>query len=66
MAEQNVMGRETPVPIGADAQPVTVESMYHMPRDGRKYELFEGEVKMAPAGMYHEYIAGELYFRIPH
>ncbi len=64
MAEQNVMGRETPVPIGADAQPVTVESMYHMPRDGRKYELFEGEVKMAPAGMYHEYIAGELYFRI--
>ena len=34
----------------------TVEDMVAAPRDGRKYELIEGEIKVAPAGMYHELI----------
>lgn len=34
--------------------------MYHVPRDGRKYELVEGELIVAPAGMKHEEVAAEL------
>jgi Uma2 family endonuclease len=33
--------------------PVTIDDMYHMPKDGRKYELVDGEVVVSPAGMYH-------------
>jgi Uma2 family endonuclease len=34
-------------------RPVTIEDMYHMPKDGRKYELVDGEIVVSPAGMYH-------------
>ena len=34
-------------------RPVTIDDMYHMPKDGRKYELVGGEVIVTPAGMYH-------------
>jgi len=34
-------------------KPVTIEDMYHMPKDGRKYELVDGEIEVSPAGMYH-------------
>jgi Uma2 family endonuclease len=34
-------------------QPVTIDDMYHMPKDGRKYELVDGEIVVSPAGMYH-------------
>jgi hypothetical protein len=34
-------------------KPVTIDDMYHMPRDGRKYELVDGEVVVSPAGMRH-------------
>ena len=46
---------------GAKATP---EDMMHAPRDGNKYELIGGEITMAPAGMYHELIAGELFYRL--
>ena len=34
-------------------RPVTIDDMYHMPKDGRKYELVNGEVVVSPAGMEH-------------
>ena len=34
-------------------KPVTIGDMYHMPRDGQKYELVDGEIVVSPAGMYH-------------
>jgi len=34
--------------------------MYAAPRDGRKYELIEGVIKVTPAGMYHERISLKL------
>jgi len=38
-------------------RPVTIDDMYHMPKDGRKYELVDGEVVVSPAGMRHSEIA---------
>jgi len=43
-------------------QPVTIDDMYHMPRDGRKYELVDGEIEVSPAGMYH----AEIVIKIIH
>ena len=43
---------------------VTVEDMYHTPRDGRKYELIEGEFTMTPAGMKHEAIGINLAVKL--
>jgi len=43
---------------------LTVEDMYHTPRDGQKYELIEGEFTMTPAGLRHEVIGGNLIFEI--
>jgi Uma2 family endonuclease len=34
--------------------------MYAAPRDGRKYELIGGEIKVSPAGMYHEMVGMKL------
>ena len=34
-------------------KPVTIDDMYHMPEDGQKYELVDGEVVVSPGGMYH-------------
>jgi Uma2 family endonuclease len=35
-----------------------------LPRDGRKYELVDGEIRVTPAGMRHEDIAAELLMRL--
>jgi len=43
-------------------KPVTIDDMYHMPRDGRKYELVDGEVVVGTAGMRH----GEIATKIVH
>ena len=43
-------------------KPVTIEDMYHMPKDGRKYELVDGEIEVSPAGMYH----AEIVIKIIH
>jgi Uma2 family endonuclease len=45
-------------------QAATVEDLYQAPRDGRKYELIEGEVKVTPAGIQHEFVGGNLFFLI--
>jgi len=41
-------------------RPVTIDDMYHMPEDGQKYELVDGEVVVSPAGMYHAEIATKI------
>jgi len=38
----------------------TVEDMAFAPRDGRKYELVKGEIKVSRPGMYHELIGTHL------
>jgi Uma2 family endonuclease len=43
-------------------KPVTIEDMYHMPKDGRKYELVDGEVVVSPASVLH----GEIALKIAH
>ena len=63
MAEPMIVNDKAATSSGADRRP-TIDDMYGMPRDGQKYELVEGELKVAPAGMYHEFVAGELYFRL--
>ena len=40
------------------------EALYHVARDGRKYELINGELIMSPAGLKHEQIGAELLFLI--
>lgn len=34
-------------------KPVTIDDMYHMPKDGQLYELVDGDVVVSPAGMKH-------------
>ena len=42
--------------------PATLDDLYHVPDDGAKYELVNGElVKMAPTGDDPNYVAGEVY-----
>jgi len=43
-------------------KPVTIDDMYHMPKDGRKYELVDGKVVVSPAGVLH----GEIALKIAH
>jgi len=43
-------------------KPVTIDDMYHMPKDGQKYELVDGEVVVSPAGVLH----GEIALKIAH
>jgi Uma2 family endonuclease len=43
-------------------RPVTIDDMYHMPKDGQKYELVDGEVVVSPASVLH----GEIALKIAH
>ena len=43
-------------------KPVTIDDMYHMPKDGQKYELVDGEVVVSPAGINH----AEIVIKIAH
>jgi Uma2 family endonuclease len=43
-------------------RPVTIDDMYHMPKDGQKYELVDGEIVVSPAGIYH----AEIVIKIAH
>jgi Uma2 family endonuclease len=43
-------------------KPVTIDDMYHMPKDGQKYELVDGEVVVSPASFYH----AEIVVKIAH
>src|ERR1051326_2027008 len=42
--------------------PVTIEDMLRMPKDGRKYELVDGEILVSPAGMRHSEIAARITY----
>ncbi len=39
---------------------VTEEELLRLPKDGRKYDLVDGEIKVGPAGMEHEAIGAML------
>ena len=41
-------------------KPVTIEDMYNMPKDGRKYELVNGEVLVSPVNWLHTKIATKI------
>jgi Uma2 family endonuclease len=40
--------------------PATVEDLLRMPKDGRKYELVDGEILVSPGGMRHSEIAAKI------
>ena len=41
-------------------KPVTIEDMYNMPKDGRKYELVDGEIVVSPGNWRHTEIATKI------
>jgi Uma2 family endonuclease len=43
-------------------KPVTIDDMYHMPKDGQKYELVDGEVVVSPTGMHHAEIVTNIVY----
>lgn len=45
-------------------RPVTIDDMYHMPKDGQKYELVDGEVVVSPASVLHGEIALKIAYII--
>ncbi len=45
-------------------QPVTDADLVRMPRDGRKYELVDGEIRVSPAGYRHGVVSVRLTIRI--
>jgi Uma2 family endonuclease len=45
-------------------QPVTDADLLRMPRDGRKYELVDGEIRVSPAGYRHGRISVRLSRRL--
>jgi len=53
-----------PVAPTIAGQRMTVDELSRLPKDGNKYELIAGEVRMTPAGLQHESIGGNLYFEI--
>ena len=51
----------------ASTRVVTDEELLRLPRDGRKYELVDGEIRVSPAGMRHGSIATNLVaLLVPH
>ncbi len=40
------------------------EDLLRLPRDGRKYELVDGEVRVSPAGLRHEEVVARLIARL--
>lgn len=48
--------------MSATSQLMTADQLLHMPSDGFRYELVEGELhKMTPAGFEHGFIIGEVH-----
>jgi Uma2 family endonuclease len=41
-------------------KPVTIDDMYNMPKDGRKYELVNGEILVSPGNWRHTKIATKI------
>lgn len=44
--------------------PATIEDLLRIPKDGRKYELVDGEILVSPAGMRHSEIATKISYII--
>ena len=42
----------------------TIDDLLRMPKDGRKYELVDGEIVVSPAGMRHSEIAAKISYII--
>ena len=42
-------------------KPATVADLLRMPKDGRLYELVDGEILVSPAGMRHSEVAGKIF-----
>ena len=40
--------------------PATLQDLLNTPRDGRKYELVDGEILVSPAGMRHSEVGGNI------
>lgn len=45
-------------------QPVTDADLVRMPRDGRKYELVDGEIRVSPAGYRHGLVSVRLIVKL--
>jgi Uma2 family endonuclease len=43
---------------------ITDEELLQLPKDGNKYEVVDGELRMSPAGWLHERIVGRLLIRL--
>ena len=41
--------------------PATLQDLLNTPRDGRKYELVDGEILVSPAGMRHSEVGGAIF-----
>jgi Uma2 family endonuclease len=44
--------------------PATIDDLLRMPKDGRKYELVDGEIVVSPAGMRHSEVAAKIGYII--
>ncbi len=42
----------------------TEDDLLHMPRDGRKYELVDGEIRVSPAGSRHGAVSLQIAARL--
>ena len=40
--------------------PATLQDLLNTPRDGRKYELVDGEILVSPTGMRHSEVGGKI------
>lgn len=49
-------------PTPSFRQPLTEEEFLHLPDDGRKYELVDGEAKIVPATVRHDEIGARVIF----
>lgn len=43
---------------------ITDEELLDLPRDGNKYELVDGEIRVSPAGLRHERVVARLFLRL--
>jgi Uma2 family endonuclease len=50
--------------MGTTLQPVTDADLVRMPRDGRKYELVDGEIRVSPAGYRHGLVSVRLTVKL--
>ena len=50
--------------VAVPARPATEDDLRATPRDGRKYELVDGEIRVSPAGARHEAVSLKLAARL--